>query len=210
MSSSLGLFLRNETHLSLCTLPKLQKLTVLADSESEDVIASFFESFAFPNLRLLDIDVYNWPHDILFGLQERSRFTLTDLSLHNLRMDAPTVIRFFQQNTAVEALHLTQFTDQGIIHALTYRSAHTSVLLPRLSKLGVKVHSSMLAEEGEDLMEMLLSRWDVELRPDGAPTFAQLREVNLQIDGWALHLDVEETIEHLSSVGLVVDHIARM
>ncbi|KAJ7465365.1 hypothetical protein B0H11DRAFT_63608 [Mycena galericulata] len=199
----------SDDDLPICTLPKLWRLTVLLVSSSTAEPSSvFFKAFSFPNLRDLTVDIYGWPEDALFALQERSHFTLTSLSLRNIILDAAVVVRILESNPTIEDLSLHEFTDQSIINALTYSPPQSSVLLPRLTCLWIE-SSHRLTADGDDLVRMLESRWDPHLRPPNAPSFAQLTQVNLVLSCPPLSPAAEATIQHMDSVGLLHDHMPR-
>ncbi|KAJ7124661.1 hypothetical protein C8R43DRAFT_1240962 [Mycena crocata] len=202
---------REEVDLAICTLPNLHRLVLNSDFEvPRQSTSPFFKFFSFPNLRHLNIDIAHWDEDDLLTLQERSHFELTYLALHNIFLGAPVITRFLQQNRSVEELGLHQFHDQGIIAALTYRYPQTTVLLPRLREIYIAFeYSDYLDGEGEALVDMLESRWDLEELPDDAPLFAECEKADLAISGSPLDADVEERLLHMASFGFVVDHIPR-
>ncbi|KAJ7922025.1 hypothetical protein B0H13DRAFT_2185855 [Mycena leptocephala] len=189
-----------------CTLPDLQELTLRTNSGGSS--SSFFIIFTFPNLRKLDLDLFDWPEDGLFDLQQRSRFTLTHLSLRNVGLGAAALTRFLVGNPTIEQFCLAEFRDQGIVTALTYHPSQSSILLPRLKDLRIRLEfSDILVEEGEDLVNMLKSR--CVLPPNNATAFAPLETIELHISGPPLSADAEVGIWQLECMGILHNYMPR-
>ncbi|KAJ7105086.1 hypothetical protein C8R43DRAFT_1140971 [Mycena crocata] len=191
-------------------LRELHKLTVRRSMRGLHTSHAFFDIFVLPYLRHLDIDLFNWPRGGPLSLQQRSKFTLTCLTLRDIDADFGTTIAFLQRSPTIAELRLHNFSDQGIITALACPPSHIPVLLPHLTRLAIEMpFSDAFVEDGEELLEMLESRWDLALRPQSLPAFARLQHVDLRIGGDPFSFDVEERIRHLVSVGVLNDHTER-
>ncbi|KAJ6526462.1 hypothetical protein B0H19DRAFT_1197470 [Mycena capillaripes] len=189
------------------TLPALETLRLRTTTVGPSFV--FFEVFMLPNLRHLDANLYGWTAEPLLSLQERSRFALTSLLLEHVEMDAEDFLRFLAAAPTLERLQLHDFPSEEVIAALRYHPGQTSMatlLLPALKELWIEVESEELAAGGDDLVDTLLSRWDLALRTDNAPAFARLTKVDLQVAGVPLSERAEAALHELGAAGLVEDH----
>ncbi|KAJ6538134.1 hypothetical protein B0H19DRAFT_1270497 [Mycena capillaripes] len=171
---------------------------VLQYSPTENSMASsfpFFNSFVFPNLTHLNLDVVEWPEHAFFALQERFRFTITHLLLCDLFLDREAMTKSFQGCLAIESLALIDLPAQTILEALTYR-VEDPFVLPRLTSKGGSHHDDPF-------------RWNVSLRPDDALCFARLEDVAIVIQCPLLSPTVEDNVRFLVDIGLVNDRAPR-
>jgi hypothetical protein len=191
--------------LALCTLPSLQDLAV----DSYECTSWLFEFFRFPNLTHLDLTINDWPAEALSSFQTVS---LTHLSLHYIKFDAEDgvalVLRFLAQNPTIEHLQLHEISESKLIDGLTSLPSNDTVLLPRLEVIWLKIDNyrdsiePVLCDEGEGLVEMIESRWYLDLRPSGAPPCAQLRDVCLELLCPKFSVSVLERLADLEEDGV--------
>ncbi|KAJ7811179.1 hypothetical protein B0H13DRAFT_1926898 [Mycena leptocephala] len=92
-------------------------------------------------------------------LSELLGFLTTLAYLYNDQdVTALTRYRFLVGNPTIEQFWLTEFRDQGIVTPLTYHPSQSSILLPRLKDLRIRLEfSDISVEVGEDLVSMLKS-----------------------------------------------------
>ncbi|KAJ7447288.1 hypothetical protein B0H11DRAFT_2335560 [Mycena galericulata] len=187
--------------LSMCTLPNLQRLVVLARHDFEPPFSPFFKFFVFPNLVHLEFDVLSWGEDPLCPLLQFSHFPLVSLSLHFVWLNSTMISAFLALIPTLEELRLREFKDQDIIGALQYRPGHSLLLLPRLQSIWIATEFD-LTNGGVDVVRMLESRWNLSHRPPHAPSFSQLKKAELNISGRPLSTSAATMVETLRSAGL--------
>ncbi|KAJ7153903.1 hypothetical protein C8R43DRAFT_1001478 [Mycena crocata] len=193
---------------TLHTLPALETLRVLTTTDLPTSV--LLNPFTLPNLRHLEASLSGWTSAPLLALQRRSRFALISLRLDHVYIDTEDFLRFLAAAPTLECLHLSDFLSQGVISALRYHSGQSSdVLLPALKELSLEANSSELVAEGDELVDMIVSRWDLVLRTNNAPAFARLTKVDLQVTGDVLGERAEAVLRELGAAGVVEDHDLR-
>ncbi|KAJ7113305.1 hypothetical protein C8R43DRAFT_131422 [Mycena crocata] len=186
------------------TLPALKTLRVQTTTVGPSFF--FFEVFTLPNLRHLDANLSGWTAEPLLALQRRSQFALTSLLLEHVEMDPTDFLRFLARIPTLEKLHLGDFPSE-VIAALRYRPRETSaIILPVLKELWIEAESNDLVAGGNELVDMILSRWDLPMRTDKAPAVARLTRVDLQVAGIPLSERAEAVLRQLGAEGLVENH----
>ncbi|KAJ7440783.1 hypothetical protein B0H11DRAFT_1882929 [Mycena galericulata] len=163
-----------------CVLPKLQALTY--GMAHDDHSSVFFEPFAFPQLRELNIDAFVVSQDTLLGLVDRSGFELQKLTIRHLELAGEELVPFLRKIPSLKQICLDNSMAIGrdFFTALKYLGPQDSITLPTLEDL------TILTEECPDadiLVEMLESRWWPD--PAGAlnaPPISRLKRVVLDAD----------------------------
>ncbi|KAJ7478382.1 hypothetical protein FB451DRAFT_1241897 [Mycena latifolia] len=191
-------------------LVHLQRFTIRTHDEAPP---AFFGSFSFPNLRYLRISALDFSPDILPDLHDRSKFRLTDLSLHYVYLGALDLLRFLRDLPSLQTLDLEYCCiEEALFKAFTYNPETFDPASPIRSFTLPELRSLTIASQESDVDGTVIADMAESVRAHAGGSnvaFPALDAVHLRLDVRFFDDEVEDRLMAACRTGIVQDHSTR-